>query len=90
MHAARATRCGRCPGRSGCVGRTEEAEQACREAVAVLEPLAPGPELARAYSALAFLYMAASDLEQTIAWGTRALEVARELDDAEAIVTALT
>ena len=56
----------------------------------MLEPLAPGPELARAYSALAFGCMAASDLEQTIAWGTRALAVARRLDDAEAIVTALT
>ena len=72
------------------LGQTEEAGEACREAVAVLQPLAPGPELARAYSALTFLYMAASDLEQTIAWGTRALEVARELDDAEAIVATLT
>ena len=49
----------------------------CRSAVAVLEQLPPGRELARAYDALCSLVRAACDLDGAIAWGTRSLELAQ-------------
>ena len=65
------------------VGRREEAESAIRKAVVVLEALEPGVELARAYAALSGLFMTGDHLEETAAWGTRALELAEGLDDLE-------
>jgi hypothetical protein len=52
-----------------CPGRTAEAERAGREAVAVLEELPPGGELAMAYGNLA-------TFGDSVALGTRALELA--------------
>jgi len=71
------------------VGQSEEAESAIRRAVVVLEPLEPGPELARAYAALSGLFMIGDRLEETRAWGMRALELAEGLDDLEVAVHAL-
>jgi DNA-binding CsgD family transcriptional regulator/tetratricopeptide (TPR) repeat protein len=71
------------------IGRGNEAEDAAKRAVAVLEQLPPGRELARSYAALSSLRKAACDLEGAVAWGTRALELARSLDDFEAVVQAL-
>ena len=72
------------------IGRVNEAEDAARRAVAVLEQLPPGRELAHAYGALSSLSRAACDLEGTLAWGTRALELAESLQDNEAGMHALT
>jgi DNA-binding CsgD family transcriptional regulator len=72
------------------IGRVKEAEDTARRAVAVLERLAPGPELARAYASLSSLSKFACDLEGANVWGTRALELAQSLDDVEAVVQALT
>jgi ATP/maltotriose-dependent transcriptional regulator MalT len=72
-----------------CPGRTAESEQAGREAVVVLERLAPGRELAMAYSNLSQLRMNAEDAEETVAWGTRAIELAQRLDDVEIMVHTL-
>lgn len=72
------------------LGRTEEAMQVGREAVAVLERLPPGHELAMAYCNVSHLYMSLEKADETIAWGTRALDLAKSLDDAEALVYALT
>jgi DNA-binding CsgD family transcriptional regulator/tetratricopeptide (TPR) repeat protein len=71
------------------VGRTEEAARAGREAVALLEQLPPGRELAMAYCNLSHLFMSVEDAEGTVAWGTRALDVAQRLDDLESLVYAL-
>ncbi len=71
-------------------GRTREAVEACREAVAMLEQLEPGRELAMAYAALAQRYLNWEDTERAIDWGTRALELARRLDDTGIFVYALT
>ena len=71
------------------VGRREEAESAIRRAVVVLEPLEPGLEIARAYAALSGLFMTGDHVEETVAWGTRALELAEDLDDLEVAVHAL-
>jgi DNA-binding CsgD family transcriptional regulator/tetratricopeptide (TPR) repeat protein len=67
-----------------CPGRVEESDRAGREAVAVLEPLGPGRELAMAYANMASLAMNHEDARETEAWGKRALELARS-EGAEAI-----
>jgi len=72
------------------VGRVEEAAEAGQQAVALLEALPPGRELAMAYNNLSHLYVAIEEAERTIAWGTRALELAARLDDTENLVYALT
>jgi predicted ATPase len=64
-----------------CPGRTEEAAQAAHESVALLEQLPPGRELAVAYGNVASLRMDAEDLEGTIAWATRAAELANDMED---------
>jgi DNA-binding CsgD family transcriptional regulator/tetratricopeptide (TPR) repeat protein len=72
-----------------CPGRVAEARDAAQEAVAVLERLAPGRELAMAYCRLAQLCMDAEDVPETVRWGTRALELAETLGEADIIIRAL-
>jgi DNA-binding CsgD family transcriptional regulator/tetratricopeptide (TPR) repeat protein len=74
----------------GFVGRPVEAERACRDAIAVLEQLEPGPELARAYGKMAQRCVNWEDTEGASAWGNRALELAQRLDDVEGVAYALT
>ncbi len=70
-------------------GRGEDAEAVAGEAVAVLEQLAPGPELARAYSNLSQLRMLSYDAGSAITWGERALELAERFGVPEVAVHAL-
>jgi DNA-binding CsgD family transcriptional regulator/tetratricopeptide (TPR) repeat protein len=72
-----------------CPGRTAEAERSARDAVALLEGLAPGRELAWAYANLAGLCGAAVRSEEAIAWGERGLELAERLGEEEIAVHAL-
>ena len=72
-----------------CPGRTEESERAAREAVALLEVLPPGRELAMAYAHLGQTYSAAGRREEAVSWAGRALELAERLDDTEIAVHAL-
>jgi DNA-binding CsgD family transcriptional regulator len=72
------------------VGRTQDAVDACREAVALLEQLEPGRELAMAYATLAQRCANWEDSDSAIAWGKRALELADRLDEVEIRVYALT
>jgi DNA-binding CsgD family transcriptional regulator/tetratricopeptide (TPR) repeat protein/type II secretory pathway predicted ATPase ExeA len=74
----------------GFAGRTEEAGEACREAIAVLEQLEPGRELALAYATLAQRCLNWEDVEGAVSWGTRALELAERVDDTEIVAYALT
>jgi ATP/maltotriose-dependent transcriptional regulator MalT len=71
-----------------CIGRLHEAVEDAGEAVRVLELAPPGPELARAYSAVAGLSME-SDPGATIAFGERAISLAERIADTEALVHAL-
>jgi len=71
------------------LGRNQEAMEMGRQAVAVLEPLPPGRELAMAYCNVSHLYMNAEDADGTLLWGERALELAQRLNDAESSVYAL-
>jgi DNA-binding CsgD family transcriptional regulator/tetratricopeptide (TPR) repeat protein len=70
-------------------GRNADAERAGREAVGLLEGLAPGPELAMAYSNLSQLGMLAGRNEEALAWGGRAIDLAESLGQNEILVHAL-
>lgn len=72
------------------VGRTVEAAGAGRKAVALLEELPAGHELAMAHANLSHICVTAEDAEGTLEWGGRARELAERLDDAEVLVYALT
>jgi DNA-binding CsgD family transcriptional regulator/tetratricopeptide (TPR) repeat protein len=71
-------------------GRRAEAEAAAARAIAVLERDEPGHQLAMAYSNQAQLDMLAYRTEAALAWGSRAIELARRLGDQEALTHALT
>jgi predicted ATPase/DNA-binding CsgD family transcriptional regulator len=70
-------------------GRNAEAERAGREALAILEGLPPGPELAWAYSNQAQLRMVVRDNEEAFFWGERAIALAEQLGQTETLVHAL-
>jgi len=72
-----------------CPGRGVEARQTGLEAVALLEQLPPGRELAEAYTNLSFLYRLAADTKAAQDWGNRALELAERLGDPEVLSGAL-
>jgi class 3 adenylate cyclase/predicted ATPase len=71
-------------------GNRSEAEAAAARAIAVLEPLPPGHQLAMAYSNQAQLDMLANRAEAAMGWARRAIELARRLDDQETLTHALT
>src|SRR5512132_3923550 len=71
-------------------GNRREAEAAAVRAIAVLETLEPGRQLAMAYSNQAQLDMLANRLEAAMPWARRAVELARRLDDQETLSHALT
>lgn len=72
-----------------CPGRGPEARQTGLEAVALLEQLPPGRELALAYSNLTDLYRKAADLETARVWGDRAFKLAERLDEPEVMASVL-
>ncbi len=72
-----------------CMGRSAESKVAAREAIAVLEQAPPGPELARAYSALSHVSMLGDDTDNTIFWGHKAIDLAERFGDVDSLVNAL-
>jgi DNA-binding NarL/FixJ family response regulator len=74
---------------SWCPGRGEEARTIGRQAVALLEQLPPGPELAGAYANLAFLQGWAADHEGANQWARRALDLAETLEEPSVLCQAL-
>jgi hypothetical protein len=71
-------------------GQRKQAEAAAARAIAVLEALEPGHQLAMAYSNQAQLDMLAYRTEATLAWASRAIQLARRLGDQETLSHALT
>jgi DNA-binding CsgD family transcriptional regulator/tetratricopeptide (TPR) repeat protein len=71
-------------------GNRRAAEAAAARALAALEPLEPGHQLAMAYSNQAQLDMLAQRMEAAMRWAGRAIELARRLDDQETLSHALT
>jgi len=72
------------------VGRIKESIETAQDAIATLEQLPPGPELAMAYCNLSHLYVNSEDAEEARLWGRRALDLAEKLDHVEARVYAQT
>lgn len=70
-------------------GQTGVAEEYATLAIQVLEPLAPGRELAMAYSNRSQLSMVALRSAESIEWGNKALDLASAIDDLEVQVHAL-
>jgi DNA-binding CsgD family transcriptional regulator len=71
-------------------GNRREAEAAAARAIAVLETLEPGHQLAMAYSNQGQLDILAYRADAAIGWAQRAIELARRLDDQETLTHALT
>jgi DNA-binding CsgD family transcriptional regulator/tetratricopeptide (TPR) repeat protein len=71
-----------------CIGRAREALEDSRESVRVLELAPPGPELARAYSALAFS-MRDEDPDAALVFAERAVDLAERLGATGPLVHAL-
>jgi DNA-binding CsgD family transcriptional regulator/tetratricopeptide (TPR) repeat protein len=71
-------------------GRTAEAAESGREAVARLEELPAGHELAMAYVNLGHLYTVAEEVGESLEWTSKGAELADRLGDGEASVYALT
>ncbi|MCW6003351.1 AAA family ATPase [Micromonospora sp. CPCC 205371] len=71
-------------------GDRREAEAAAARAIAVLETLEPGHELAMAYSNRAQLEVLADRLDTAAGWAERAIRLAQRLDDRETLSHALT
>jgi DNA-binding CsgD family transcriptional regulator/tetratricopeptide (TPR) repeat protein len=71
-------------------GQRDEAATYAIEAVHVLEPLGPSHELAMAYSTRAQLHVLAEERQRAPEWGDRAVAMAEELNDIDALVHALT
>jgi DNA-binding CsgD family transcriptional regulator/tetratricopeptide (TPR) repeat protein len=72
----------------GATGDHNACQAAASEAVALLEQLPPGPELARAYNCLAALLAVVGD-DQALTWGERAIELAERLEVLDAMGDAL-
>ena len=71
-----------------CRGLLAEADQAATQAIALLEPLPPSRELARASASMALLRSNYDDLDGAIDWGTRAIALAERTGDPVTLVEA--
>jgi DNA-binding CsgD family transcriptional regulator len=67
-------------------GLNQEAEQASRDAVALLESLPSGVQLARAYRGQAHLRMLNRDIDDAIEIGTRAIALADQMGDTLTVI----
>ena len=71
-------------------GNKAMADRFAGEAIATLELLQPGRELAMAYSNRSQLHMLAEEHEAAITWGKKALDLAESLKETEIAIHALT
>jgi len=71
------------------IGRRQEAEAAARDAIAVLEAIEPGSELARAYAGMSRVFATDGNHAEAVAWGRRAIELGEQLGDSQPVAEAL-
>ncbi|HKE45122.1 MAG TPA: AAA family ATPase [Steroidobacteraceae bacterium] len=71
------------------LGRRPQADRSVADAIALLEALKPGHEMAMAYGTRSMLAMLGGRVEEAIGYGERTLELARQLGDVEPQVQAL-
>ena len=67
------------------LGRKAESEQASRSAIAILEALPPGAELAGAYKSQCFIRMQYRDCAESVTWGEKAIALAERFGDKETL-----
>jgi DNA-binding CsgD family transcriptional regulator/tetratricopeptide (TPR) repeat protein len=72
-----------------CGGGVGEAAPIAGEAISLLQRFPPTRELAIAYGTLSSVSMNKEDVEGTLAWGSRALDLAQRFDDVETVVYVL-
>jgi DNA-binding CsgD family transcriptional regulator/tetratricopeptide (TPR) repeat protein len=72
--------------RRWCGGNPLAAAESVAQAVRLLEPLGPTPELARAYAAASSMAMNAEQAEPAFAWSERALELIERLGATDTLV----
>ncbi len=72
----------------GLDGQLSESRAVQLEAVALLEKLAPGPELARTYATVSSVYGLSDDAE-AVRWGRKAIDLAERVGCTDALVYAL-
>jgi DNA-binding CsgD family transcriptional regulator len=70
-------------------GEGDGADEEAQRAIALLEPLPPGRELAMAYGNVAQVRMLSHDLTSASLWGSRAIELAERLNDVDILAHAL-
>ena len=70
-------------------GEAKEADKYLSEALAVLEALPPGPELAMAYAIRSQMLMLHRRTQEAIDWGNRAIALSRNCNAIETVVHAL-
>lgn len=70
------------------LGRKVDAEEASRSAVAILEALPPGVELARAYRSQCYVHMEDRDCAESVRWGEKAIALAEQFGDTETLARA--
>jgi DNA-binding CsgD family transcriptional regulator/tetratricopeptide (TPR) repeat protein len=71
------------------LGRSREGFECADEAIAILEPLGEGPELAYAYAGQAMQHMTAHQGAEAIRWGRRAVDLAERVGAPQAQLMAL-
>jgi ATP/maltotriose-dependent transcriptional regulator MalT len=70
--------------------RNADADLASKQAIALAEQLPPARGLAKAYATESYLRMLNRDCEEAIAWGEKAIELARRFDDQKVLAAAHT
>src|SRR5262249_5457409 len=71
------------------MGRSREGFECADEAIATLEPLGEGPELAHAYAGYSMQHMTAHQGSEALRWGRRAVDVAERVGAPKAQLMAL-
>lgn len=71
------------------LGHGEEAIQTGVAAVEILESMAPSKPLAMAYSNLGQVFMLSQQSDDAVIWATKAIELARDLDDLGTLANSL-
>lgn len=68
--------------------RNADADRASKQAIALAEQLPQGRGLAKAYATESYLRMLNRDCEEAVAWGEKAIELARRFDDQKVLAAA--
>jgi DNA-binding CsgD family transcriptional regulator len=71
------------------LGQNADSQRYAADAIATLEPLEPGRDLAMAYSNLSQLRVVGGDARDAARWGTKAISLARRLADRDTEIHAL-